>query len=115
MASSYKAVLVGLLALTLATGPALGYDPKSVEQDQEQSQRQPTSGEMFLDAVVGRPLGLFAMVLGTAAFVISLPFTLPSHSADEAAKTLVNVPTRFTFKRPLGRFASCEDQPELCQ
>ena len=57
----------------------------------------------------------FAMVLGTAAFVVSLPFTITSHSTDEAAKTLVRAPTAYTFKRPLGRFISCTEQPDFCK
>ncbi len=115
MPASWKKTVVALLALILTAGPVLAYDSKSVEIDQEQAPRQPSSGEMFADALVGRPLGLVATVLGTAAFVISLPFSLASHSTDEAAKKLVSTPARFTFKRPLGRFASCEDQPEICK
>ena len=53
--------------------------------------------------------------MGTAAFVVSLPFTITSHSTDEAAKTLVRAPTTYTFKRPLGRFISCTEQPDFCK
>jgi len=53
--------------------------------------------------------------MGTAAFVVSLPFTIPSHSTDEAARTLVRAPTTHTFKRPLGRFISCKEQPDFCK
>jgi hypothetical protein len=64
---------------------------------------------------VARPLGLFALVLGAVTFVVALPFTLPSGSADSAAKALVKAPATYTFKRPLGRFLSCEDQPAMCR
>jgi hypothetical protein len=104
----WKSLLAGILALVLTAGPVLAYD-------QEQSRRDPSTGEMFIDAAVGRPLGLFAMVLGTAAFVVSLPFTMTSHSTDEAARTLVRGPTTYTFKRPLGRFISCSEQPDFCK
>jgi hypothetical protein len=105
---AWKNLLAGVLALMLIAGPVLAYD-------QEQSRRDPDSAEMFVDAVVGRPFGLIAIVLGTAAFVVSLPFTIPSHSTDEAAKTLVRVPVAHTFKRPLGRFISCQEQPDFCK
>jgi hypothetical protein len=108
MIRSWKTLLIGLMALGLSIGPVMAYD-------QEQAPRAPNSEEMFADAVVGRPLGLLGMVLGTAAFVVSLPFTLASGSTDQAAEKLVGTPTKFTFKRPLGRFISCEEQPELCK
>src|SRR5690349_5634736 len=105
---AWKILLVGALALTLFTGSALAFD-------QEQSRRDPNSGEMFIDAIVGRPLGLLAIGMGTVAFVVSLPFTIPSHSTDQAAKALVRDPTTYTFKRPLGRFISCSEQPDFCK
>lgn len=104
----WNSLLAGALALLLMAGPVLAYD-------QEQSRRDPSSGEMFVDAVFGRPLGLLSMVFGTAAFVVSLPFTIPSHSTDEAAKALVRAPTTYTFKRPLGRYISCAEQPDFCK
>jgi hypothetical protein len=103
-----KTTTIGLLALMLSAGPVFAYD-------QEQVGREPNGGEMFVDTVVARPLGLFAMVVGTAAFIVALPFTLPSHSADSAAKMLVGAPAQYTFKRPLGRFISCDEQPDFCK
>jgi hypothetical protein len=108
MIQSWKTLLVGLLALTLSAGPVLAYD-------QEQTPRDPNADEMFVDAAYGRPLGLVAMVLGTVAFVITLPFTLTSHSVGDSAKTLIVGPTKYTFKRPLGRFITCDEQPDLCK
>ena len=105
---AWKNLTVGLLALMLFTGSALAID-------QEQSKRDPNSAEMFADAIVARPLGLIAIAAGAVAFVVSLPFTIPSHSADQAAKALVGAPTQHTFKRPLGRFISCSEQPDFCK
>jgi hypothetical protein len=105
---AWKNLTVGVLALTLFTGSALAID-------QEQAKREPNSAEMFADAIVARPLGLVALAAGTIAFVVSLPFTIPSHSADQAAKALVGAPTQHTFKRPLGRFISCTEQPDFCK
>jgi hypothetical protein len=36
--------------------------------------------------------------------VITLPFTLPSDSADTARQQLVEYPAWFTFQRPIGNF-----------
>ena len=108
MTRLWKTLLIGLMAFGLSAGPVMAYD-------REQAPRERASGEAFADAVVGRPLGVLGMVLGTAAFVVSLPFTLASGSSDEAAEKLVRAPTRFTFKRPLGRFVSCDEQPEFCK
>ena len=109
MTAALKTLLISLLALMLSVGPVLAYE------DQEQANREPRSEEMMADAFVARPLGLVAMVLGAVTFVVSLPFTLPSGSADSAQKALVRAPTVYTFKRPLGRFLSCEEQPEMCK
>ena len=109
MTAALKTLLISLLALILSVGPVLAYE------DQEQANREPRGEEMMADAFVARPLGLVAMVLGAVTFVVSLPFTLPSGSADSAQKALVRAPTVYTFKRPLGRFLSCEEQPEMCK
>ncbi len=55
-----------------------------------------------VDAVVVRPLCLVATVIGSALFVVSLPFAAPSKSVHRAAHALVVQPARTTFTRPLG-------------
>jgi hypothetical protein len=82
--------------------------------DEEQVRREPTGAEMLLDVLVARPLGLAGTVVGAAAWVVSLPFTLPSQSTASAAKQMVAKPAEFTFKRPLGQFSSCDALPESC-
>ena len=59
---------------------------------------------MVIDAIVVRPLGLVAMVAGSALFIVSLPFTALSKSTGRAAEHFIYAPTRFTFRRPLGEF-----------
>lgn len=58
------------------------------------------------DAVIVRPMCLVATILGCAVFVISLPFSAPSHSIDQTADALVFEPYEATFKRPMGDFDS---------
>lgn len=98
----YPRLGVGAVTLTLIIllhGPVAGV----ARADQT---RQPTfepAEAMVVDAVVLRPLGLAATVLGAGVFVISLPFTLPSGSVGDAAEELVAKPARYTFQRPLGQ------------
>ena len=62
------------------------------------------AGPILVDAFLLRPFGLAAMVVGTAAFVLTLPFSLPTRSVEKAAKALVVKPAKYTFTRPLGEF-----------
>jgi hypothetical protein len=64
----------------------------------------PQPDAAFFDAVLGRPVGLAATVVGSALFVVSLPFTATSGSIKPSADALVGAPARFTFSRPLGDF-----------
>jgi hypothetical protein len=57
---------------------------------------------MILDLVLLRPIGFVATVLGAAAFVVSLPFTIPLKQTNEAAQKMVVKPGKYTFTRPLG-------------
>lgn len=60
-------------------------------------------GDMAVDLLLARPLGLLGIVGGAVVFVISLPFTIPSGSMDSAAEELVKKPINYTFRRPLGQ------------
>ena len=64
--------------------------------------KDPTSPEILLDVIFLRPLGLLSTVAGTAVFLISLPISIPTKSADDVANTMVYVPFNYTFRRPLG-------------
>ena len=65
--------------------------------------QEATAGTMLFDLVVLRPLGFVGTALGVAAFIVSLPFSLPTKSTDEAAHKLVVDPATYTFARPLGQ------------
>ncbi|MEW5709997.1 MAG: hypothetical protein AB1830_14000 [Pseudomonadota bacterium] len=82
------------LALTGASVslPAAGYDPETGDP----------GAAMAADVLFARPIGLVGTVLGAALWVVSLPFTLPSRSTDEAGEALVGKQLRYTFERPLG-------------
>lgn len=94
-----------LLVLALAAPcPALADD--SVSGDK--------GTDMVVDAVVMRPLGLVGTVLGAVVTVVTLPFTLPSGSADEAAQYMIVEPAEYTFNRPLGDFDHCGEDRHPC-
>ena len=48
----------------------------------------PSYETMAVDTVVGKPLQLVAAVAGTAAYVVSLPFSLIGGNADQAQQKL---------------------------
>jgi hypothetical protein len=87
------------LAMLITASPGLvraqDYAPTS-------SAKEPTAEAMLADIFVLRPFGIAATVLGSVAFVVSLPFTLPTRSVDKAAQKLVVDPAKYTFTRPLG-------------
>lgn len=63
---------------------------------------KPSAAAMAGDLVIARPLLLGMTVLGTAAYIISLPFSLAGGNAAETAETLMIGPARATFVRCLG-------------
>jgi len=56
------------------------------------------------DVLVVRPVGLAAIVAGTALFLVSLPLAVITKDASTTAKQLVLNPFDYTFERPLGDF-----------
>lgn len=71
-------------------------------------------GDMAVDLVVVRPLGIVATVIGTAGFVLALPFTVPSGSTEDTAREWVVAPFEYTFNRPLGDFDRCGADRHPC-
>jgi hypothetical protein len=87
---------VSLLALVLMPLPASAQQEDTISGDK--------ATDMVVDAVVVRPLGFVATVLGAALTVVALPFTIPSGSVESSARDLIVKPADYTFKRPLGDF-----------
>ncbi|NND69072.1 MAG: hypothetical protein HKN19_15890 [Halioglobus sp.] len=69
---------------------------------QEAVDESPNEFAMVGDLLVARPLGAVITVAGTAVWLVSLPFTLLSGHAGEAAGTLILGPAEATFMRCLG-------------
>jgi hypothetical protein len=66
--------------------------------------QEPGGGAMIYDMVVIRPIGLAATVIGSAFWLVSLPFSASGDNFDTATEKLVKEPAAYTFKRPLGEF-----------
>lgn len=61
----------------------------------------PSYETMVVDTVVGKPLQLVAAVAGTAAWVVSLPFSMAGGNAEQAQQKLVIEPWQ-AMQRCLG-------------
>jgi uncharacterized membrane protein len=88
-------VIVALVAVTFA-GPA---GAAVIGEDED---TQVTAGKMAADALLVRPLGLVATVVGSVLFVVALPFSALGGNVNEVGQRLVVDPALFTFKRPVG-------------
>ena len=107
-------VLLVILVITLACAWAnmgvagqIGYNMRGSETGFafKPQPAAPSSAVVAADAIIGRPLGLATTIAGTAVFLVTLPFSLPSESTTEAAWGMVGRPGGWTFVRPLGRSA----------
>lgn len=102
-AADMRIVALALSLALLASAPARA-DAETYSGDK--------GADMVLDLLILRPLGLLATGLGSAAFVVALPFTLPGGNAGETACELVRSPFAYTFSRPLGELDAA---PQACR
>ena len=65
--------------------------------------------ETAADALVVRPACLVATVVGSAVFVLALPWAALSKSVKQTADTLVVKPANATFTRPMGDMDALKD------
>jgi hypothetical protein len=65
--------------------------------------------DVVVDAALVRPSCFIVTVAGSVLFVAILPVAAVSRSVKQTEHTLVGVPANATFNRPMGDFASLED------
>jgi len=68
----------------------------------ERVEEEPNAGEMALDLMVARPVGIGIFALGSVTYIATLPFSLLGGNSGEAANALVIEPAKEVFVRCLG-------------
>jgi hypothetical protein len=105
---SKKSGLLRLTIILLVVGLVICSGSAAVAEEEEDFARFPTeersAESMVFDVTLVRPLGIVGIVVGTGAFILSLPFSALGSNTDEAFERLMADPARYTFKRPLGVF-----------
>lgn len=96
----HKSAIALATALSLAVMPF----PAAANDDTVTGDK---GSDMAVDLLVLRPVGLVSTVVGSAIFVLGLPFTIPSGSVGKSACELVKRPAAYTFERPLGDLNGC--------
>lgn len=99
MQNSNRKLLTYFLAFTLALSNIMFSANVAAY---ERVADEPTAGTMLADTFMVRPFMLVGTILGTATFIVTLPFSLLGGNVGEAGKTLVVDPAAYTFVRPLG-------------
>ena len=92
----FKKIIVLLLTFSLVMGClySTGWAEDMSGEDDPLEQ-----GWNALDLMVARPLGVATGIVGSAIFIVSLPFTIPSGGVRDAAKMLIVNPFQFSFTR----------------
>ncbi len=92
-ANIFKTITIACLFFALSAGNVSGAFPEE----------RPGAFAMVIDVPI-RLVGLGLALIGSAFFVVALPFALTSGSTGDAWDVLVIEPFEFTFTRPLGKF-----------
>ena len=92
-ANIFKIITIACLFFALSAGNVSGVLPEE----------RPAAFAMIIDVPI-RILSLGLAMVGTAFFIVALPFALSSGSTGDAWDALVAEPFQLTFTRPLGKF-----------
>ncbi|MBO3278278.1 multidrug transporter [Pseudomonas schmalbachii] len=93
-----------VLALTcgLSAMPAMAQMDKYSSGDPIYTVEAPPAYSMMGDLIFARPLLIAATIVGTAAFIVTLPFSALGGNVKEAGQALVIDPGKEAFVRCLG-------------
>ena len=100
-----KRLMACAMAMTLGLGVLSSSTSVARDFYDDRFGEEPSTGEMFVDAVAVRPLTLVASAVGLVAWVVTLPFTIGSGNAGDAGQEWVLDPLAYTFVRPLGQMS----------
>ncbi len=85
----HKAITHKLVTAAISAGLVLAImQPATAAIEIDENEFGPSYETMVVDTVVGKPLQLVAAVAGTAAYLVSLPFSLIGGNADQAQQKL---------------------------
>lgn len=99
-ANTQRIVKSKLLTAILSVSFIIAFtQPASAAIEIDESDFGPSYDTMIVDTVVGKPLQLVTAVAGTAAYLVSLPFSLIGGNADQAQQKL--------FVEPWDAMARC--------
>lgn len=92
-----KRILLFLLTLCLIVSSLCSM---GLARDNSLGKNDPNLHEWAaIDVLVARPIGIIAGVVGSAIFVVSLPFTIPTGGVRDAADIFIVKPFQFSFVR----------------
>ena len=94
-----RVIILGALVSLVAGCASTSQTPPAPQQHVHGA----TTEDMMYEVVV-RPLSLLSTIGGSAMYVVTLPFSVASGSAQEARRLLVDKPFEATFNRKLGDF-----------
>jgi hypothetical protein len=94
--------LVAFFSNGVAAG-VLGYNMDNAERGFREPPKETSSAKVATDALIARPLGVVATVLGTSLFLVTLPTSIGTGTTRQTARKLVVNPGGWTFVRPLGQ------------
>jgi hypothetical protein len=94
-------VTILMLCLFMQT-PLVFAEGQYDDREARELQRNVSGTDMVIDLVFARPIGFVGLVIGTLAFVVALPLTVPTQQVAETGEKLVVAPAKYTFVRPLG-------------
>ena len=74
------------------------------EPSKDHARNNATAGAIIGDLLLIRPVLFAGTLIGSCAFITTLPFTLIGRNTKYAAKKLVVEPAQYTFTYPLGSY-----------
>jgi hypothetical protein len=106
-----KRGIVLVLAVIMITVPCGYVHAEGMDKQVPVQENSQDDIPIIIDVLILRPVGLATCVLGLAASIVAMPFAIPSNSTGKVYRALIAEPFYYTFKRPLGKNRSMDEDP----
>ncbi len=106
-----KRWIVIILAFAVVTAPCGPAFAEGVDRQIPVRESGEDDIPIIIDVLILRPVGLATCVIGLAASIVAMPFAIPSNSTEKVYRALIAEPFYYTFKRPLGKNRSMDEEP----